>query len=644
MIGDSQITSLKNKANKAKAKGNLEEAIECYMGILELDRKDPNIPKEIGSLYEKLGKKDKAIEYYWKAMDQYIDSEYYQNATAIAQILLRSGADKLDIKQELAELYKKQGLIGDAVSTFEEVAELYRQDGDIEGVFENFKKIIALTPKTVSIRLKLIEMYGNQHKVKEVINELYEVRNIYKEQGRVDKVDEIEARIAALSGKKKEVEVGKGESVVFEQEVIDLGEGEDLKKEPLEEAVESETIVYNLEESFAEEVEESEEGVGIIEQELKDLSKEGFVILEEVEAKEIEESIARWDDWINLAELYLSVGSEEDAIEYYNKAAEAQFKKRNYEKAYEIYKIISELNPDALLHRQKMVQSALKLNSREKAVEAYASLYKCLSGKGATEEAKKVLERAKTISPDSPIILEISGEKVKTSLKLEKEKAKTVDFDELFEEELAREEETAGLGSEKATDLDILVEQFKKQAAEEITVSDYEAHFDLGITYKEMGLIEEAIDAFKKAMKGERWTLKSIEMIGKCLEILGDFEKAERVYQNVLISKKYNEDETVAFAYYLGNLYATRKDFRKALEEYNKVVRIDPDFGDVKERIELMNKGLRGDKVEVKGTSILAGISEESSSLWDSVLSDGESKKQEEDSKEKKERDKISYI
>lgn len=638
------ITSLKNRANKAKIKGNLEEAIECYQKIIKLNPDDANIFREIGSLYEKMGRKDKAFDFYWKAMDQYVEQEFYQNATAIAQILLRSGANKLDIKVELAELYKKQGLIGDAVSTYEELAELYRRDGDFDGVFENFKKIINLTPKTVSIRLKLVEIYENKNMIDEAIAELHEVMSIYKEQGRVNDVDEIEARIAKISGKEKEVEVGEGKQVVFEQEVTGLGE-EESAEEVLEEAVESRTIVHDFEEFLPEEIEGEEEVAGTIEHELKQLSEEGYIVLEAPGTKEIEESISGWDDWINLAELYLSVGSEEDAIEYYNKAAEAHFNKKNYKKAYELYKTISELNPDVLLQRQKMVQTALKLNSREKAVEAYVSLYECLNNKGAKEEANKVLEKAKRIAPDSPIILEITGEKVKASKVSEAQKAEAVDFDELFEEEVASEE-GAEFEFQTASDLDTLLEQFKRKAAEEITVSDYEAHFNLGITYKEMGLIEEAMDAFKKAMKGERWTLKSTEMIGKCLEILEDYEKAERIYKKVLESKKYNEDETISFAYSLGDIFARQKEYKKALKEYKKVLRIDPEFQGVKERIELMNKGLKGEEVDIVSITGLVEISEEGGELWDSVIKEDETKEKErgEDLKDKKERDKISYI
>ncbi len=649
------IISLKNKANKAKAKGNTKLAIEYYHKIHKMDPNDANILKEIGSLYEKIGRKDKAIDFYWKAMDIYNEQEFYQNATAIAQILLRSGVDELDIKLELAELYKKQGLIGDAVPTYEVLANLYKKDGDIEGIFENFKKIIALTPKTISIRLKLIEIYENQNRIDEAISELYEVRNIYKEQSRVDYVDKVEAKIAKLQGKEK-IKVEEPEQIVFKQEIPEFSGGKDeesiVKEKVLEQAGESEAIVKDLDEFLAEQAEELEEGVevaaeeeGTVEHELEKLSKEGYIVLEESEEIEIEKRIAGLDDWINLAELYLSVGSKEDAIEYYNKSAEAYFKKKSFKKAYELYKTISELNPDVLLHRQKMVQSALKLNSREKAVEAYVSLYECLNKKGAKEEADKVLNRAKRIAPESPIILEITGEKVKKSKAKAEEKVKAVDFDELFEEEIAREEGEK-FKFQAASDLDTLLEQFKRKAAEEITISDYEAHFDLGITYKEMGLIEEAMDEFKKAMKGERWTLKSLEMIGKCLEIIEDYVKAERVYKKILESKKYNEDETVAFAYYLGDIYARQKEYKKALESYKKVLGIDPDFQDVKERIKIMNEGLKGKEVAIESIIGLSEISEEGGELWDSVIKEEESKgkKKIEDSKDKKERDKISYI
>ncbi|MEJ2567974.1 MAG: hypothetical protein P8Z50_03745, partial [candidate division WOR-3 bacterium] len=142
MLKGNEVTALKNEANKAKIQGDNQRAIECLEEIYQLEPDDANNLKELGSLYNRVGNKRKSVEFYWKALEKYREAEYYQNATAIAQMLLRFGEDELLVKHELAFFYEKQGLLGDAVGAYEELAELYRKEGDIEGVLENLRKIV----------------------------------------------------------------------------------------------------------------------------------------------------------------------------------------------------------------------------------------------------------------------------------------------------------------------------------------------------------------------------------------------------------------------------------------------------------------------------------------------------------------------
>jgi tetratricopeptide (TPR) repeat protein len=209
MLKGNEVTALKNEANKAKIQGDNQRAIECLEEIYQLEPDDANNLKELGSLYNRVGNKRKSVEFYWKALEKYREAEYYQNATAIAQMLLRFGEDELLVKHELAFFYEKQGLLGDAVGAYEELAELYRKEGDIEGVLENLRKIVNITPKKLGIRLKLAEICENQKKFDEVITELEEIKAIYKEQGRVEEVEEVERRIATLAPKAgKDVKAG----------------------------------------------------------------------------------------------------------------------------------------------------------------------------------------------------------------------------------------------------------------------------------------------------------------------------------------------------------------------------------------------------------------------------------------------------
>jgi tetratricopeptide (TPR) repeat protein len=681
MLKGNEVTALRNEANKAKIQGDVRHAIDCLERIYDLDPEDPNNAKELGSLYNKVGNKRKAVEFYWKALEKYREAEYYSNATAIAQMLLRFGEDELLVKHELAFLYEKQGLLGDAVAAYEELAELYKSEGDIEGVLENLKKIVDITPKKIGIRMKLAEIYENQNKYDESVAELGEIKNIFSEQGRVEDAEDIEIRIQSMASKvsgkpiKKEKvtekveEVPKTEKQVeekvpeemiveFEQEGIGLieaaekviEEAEVESKEPPQPAAAEGTLFDDAEELFdMGEVKEEEEPelqeVGIL-NEKEESPKE--VIIEDSEKENIEVAVSGWEDWVNLAELYASVGSTEESLEYYNKAAEANFNKENFEQAYDIYGKIAELDTLNILSRQKMIQSALKLNSKEKAVKAYSFLYECLKKKKSDDAAEKILDKIENINPKAAILKEARGKKKEKAAVAEKAGAKKgLDFDELFEAEVSEVKEPEEQIEEKAPSLDTLLREFKKKAKEELGMEDYSAHFNLGITYKEMDLIEEAIEEFKKAMKEKSWRLKSLEMLGLCHELIDEDKRAEDIYNMVIKTKNFRDDEKPAFLYHLGNLYARRNKFSDALAQYKKIVEIDQEFADVKKKIELLSKKMSGKEVDEEMSFHFGEvISEEGADLWDSVLSEGEEMETQKSlgKPTKKERGKISYI
>jgi tetratricopeptide (TPR) repeat protein len=655
MSKSSEIAALRNEANKAKIQGDTRKAVEYLERIYDYEPNDANNLKELGSLYNKLNNKKKAVEFYWKALEKYREAEYYQNATAIAQMLLRFGEDELLVKHELAFLFEKQGLLGDAVASYEELAELYKKEGDIEGVLENLKKIVNITPKKLGIRLKLAEIYENQSRFNDLVSELEEIKGIFQEQGRVEEVEAIENRIATLApkveksagieveekevAKKEDTKVPEDMVVEFQQEGISLLEAVEegiSEAEPQEET--GETLFESLESKISEglfDMEEEEEP------QVVELVEESTT----ADRKDIEVAVTGWEDWMNLAELYESVGSIEESLEYYNKAADVNFNKKDYEAAYKLFDKIADLDPLNIISRQKMIQSALKLNSKEKAVESYFSLYECLKKKKADSEAEKILDKIENIDPGSVILAEVRGKK-KKGKKEEVPVGEKLDFEGLFEAEVSEQMTLQEEPDMKAPTLDTLLEEFKNKAKEELEITDYAAHFNLGITYKEMDLIEEAIDEFKKAMKEKSWRLKSLEMLGVCHELLNEIDRAEDIYKLVLNNDNFREDQKAAFYYHLGNLYARQGTYGDALEQYKKIVKIDQEFADVKTKIRILSKKMAGEEVEEE-ISLHFGdaLSEESSDLWDSVLTGGE-KGQEPEGKTttKRQKGKISYI
>ena len=494
----------------------------------------------------------------------------------------------------MADLYSKQGLIGDAISAYYGLAEKFMKEKDIDGVLTTYKKIVELTPKKADIRLKLADIFVSQGKIDEAIEQYLEVEKIYREQGRVEDADQIKMKIAELKGEVVEeaptpAPEAEKEEFVFEQAKPVFEESKETA--PVEEA---EPLI---EEEVAESTEE--ELVSAIE------GEDTIPGVPQPETVSVEKAVSDWMDWVTLAELYESVQSIDDAVEYYTKAADYFFETGDYEKAEELYAKVSKLKPFELRPIQKLIQIALKTNDKSKAVEAYISLHICLKKRGAEEEAQKALEKALAIDPHHPALQEYfpelaAQEEVKEEVKKEKvaKKEKKEEVAEInFEELLKEEEEAISIKLQEPTpgeeNIEYLLEQFKEKIFENISTEDFSSHYDLGLSYKEMGLIDEAINEFKIAMRGERERLKSLEMLGLCYEDKGDLKTAELIYKRA-IEKEAQKDpvKMLAFHYHLGDIYARQGKLKEAIKEFKEIVEIDPDFGDVKEKIKQLSNQL----------------------------------------------------
>ena len=59
-----------------------------------------------------------------------------------------------------------------------------------------------------------------------------------------------------------------------------------------------------------------------------------------------------------------------------------------------------------------------------------------------------------------------------------------------------------------------LFADFKQGVSETLDESDYQTRFDLGIAYREMELLEDAIAEFRYCLEAPDWRLQSLQMIG----------------------------------------------------------------------------------------------------------------------------------
>jgi tetratricopeptide (TPR) repeat protein len=158
-----------------------------------------------------------------------------------------------------------------------------------------------------------------------------------------------------------------------------------------------------------------------------------------------------------------------------------------------------------------------------------------------------------------------------------------------LEQELNAEEGMEGsslLGQPQEQSLEEIVEGFKRGVAENLSAEDYETHFNLGIAYREMGLLDEAIGEFQLAAKGDGRLVECASMLGLCFLDKGLPELAIKWFNRGLEVPGLTEEEMLGLMYDLGNAYLFFGAQEAAYETFVEIYGINTNYRDVVAKLE----------------------------------------------------------
>ncbi|HJL19483.1 MAG TPA: tetratricopeptide repeat protein [Sandaracinaceae bacterium LLY-WYZ-13_1] len=213
---------------------------------------------------------------------------------------------------------------------------------------------------------------------------------------------------------------------------------------------------------------------------------------------------------------------------------------------------------------------------------------------GLLEEARGTLSEALNTHPDHPLILEKLREVGQLSNRASQAAAARssaeLDLgDQSFElaEKLAEEfdeVEDTHAGSD-VLDVEQVFAQFKKGVEAQVGVEDSETHFDLGIAYKEMGLLDDAIAEFRLCLSNPTRLCIAETMIGLCHIEKGEIAEGISHFKKGLYADNKSEREELGLYFELGHAYELLQDPKEALYYYQKVQKRDASFRDVEGRI-----------------------------------------------------------
>ncbi len=219
---------------------------------------------------------------------------------------------------------------------------------------------------------------------------------------------------------------------------------------------------------------------------------------------------------------------------------------------------------------------------------------------GSPDEAKAEIEGALRQYPDHPELLSRLHTAEETLRKLGHEaKAAAADDDfahsffdltdvlgdALLESGEGEEMHDATNVVEKIQSVDELFNAFREGVEQQVRGDDYDTHYNLGIAYKEMMLLEPAIEEFKKAMRDPERTLECCSMLSICEASQGNMDAALDWLRQGITAPGFPPEDSIGLRYDLGEMLVGMGREGEAMAEFKIVADIDPEYREIASKL-----------------------------------------------------------
>jgi tetratricopeptide (TPR) repeat protein len=311
----------------------------------------------------------------------------------------------------------------------------------------------------------------------------------------------------------------------------------------------------------------------------------------------------------SLGEALLATGQHERGIEELDLALGRYEELEDWDHAEDVAQELTRLEPSGIRYFQKLVELAYRGGQRSRVVDAYLALGDALVRIGAVDKALAVYGRVAEQEPDNAHALAAID-----SLAPPKPVAPVapppvapapspgegfVDLGALVQEDdrtgkpkdtrmRVQDEEPTG---DEERDFAEMLKQFKRGLDENLDEDDFQSHYDLGVAFKEMGLLDEAISEFQKALRSPAGRMRTSEALGSSFFDKGQFAVAEAILRRAVDGLGGQDDEKIGLLYWLGRALEAEGRAGEAQPYYRRALAVDIHFMDLAERLRAITNG-----------------------------------------------------
>ena len=199
----SQVARLKKQAADFELKRQFDKAIAVYVKLLDsFDQHSAELDvalfNRVGDLMLRQGNVADAVDYYERAVDQYADTGFFNNAIALCNKILRYSPGRASVYYKLGRISAKKGFTNEARTNFLEYADRMQKAGNVDEAFRALTEFADLCPDQEEIRLMLAEQLTRAGRGDEAIEQYQVLYERCDRQGRKEDARHVLERMRAI--------------------------------------------------------------------------------------------------------------------------------------------------------------------------------------------------------------------------------------------------------------------------------------------------------------------------------------------------------------------------------------------------------------------------------------------------------------
>jgi tetratricopeptide (TPR) repeat protein len=616
------------EATRYVQKGQWDKAIRVYEKILADDPRDVRVLLKIGELQQKKGDPASASDTLHRVAKAYTDQGFFLKAVAVYKQIVRLTPGDVRVNEKLAALYQQLGIVSDAMTQLQVVSQAAEAAGDDRRLLDVLGRMVELDPEHAGAATRLGELHARNGDAAAALVQLRRAADILRRSNRAEDHLRVLERIATL-------DPADG-ALVRELANAYLRRGDSKR------ALAKLQLLFQADPQDVETLGLLATAFHDLGQTAKTLSVYRELARVEAERGRRAQSRAAWQRVLDLApddaeakEALAGLSAPgapgaapapafapppprasaptpapvHDAVPKLLQETDVFAKYGLHKKALDHLERVFALDPDHVEARERARDLCASAGDARLAADHGARAVEAALAARDVARAGAALRRLAELAPDDPrlatlgdALRRVEGEEAGAAdevlealavedVVIEPEPLAPAADDGFFDfaRELAEELDSvsfapadAAAGAGEASDV---VPELERGVERSAVGEDGDAHYDLGIAYKEMGLLDDAIRELEiaQACNPPRSPVDCLTMIGLCRMEQGDAAAAVETYRRALAAAGDAPEAERALHYELARAYEGLGDADAALWYLQKVLRTDPRFRDAGE-------------------------------------------------------------